>query len=80
MKRTPNIQAKVRAVTERGMNAVRAFRRTADELAAVNEEIHGLSKTCGEAIAVLTDQKNTLDKMAESNASVRDKIIAIIGE
>ena len=66
--------------TQRRENALSSFRRTANELADINEQLT-TRKTFYETLtAALTDQKSQTDKMIADNEAVRKKILEIIGE
>lgn len=66
--------------TQRRENALSSFRRTANELADINEQLT-TRKTFYETLtATLTDQKSQTDKMIADNEAGRKKILEIIGE
>ena len=66
--------------TQRRENALSSFRRTANELADINEQLTTRKAFYETLTATLTDQKSQTDKMIADNEAVRKKILEIIGE
>lgn len=61
-------------------DAISSFRRTANELASINEELESRSTFYTSLLDAIEHQKVTTEQMKVDNEAVRAKILEIIGE
>lgn len=61
-------------------SAISSFRRTANELGSINEQLNSRNQFYDSLVEIVADQKRQTEKMMSDNEHVRNKILEIIGE
>lgn len=61
-------------------SAISSFRRTANELGSINEQLSSRNQFYDSLVEIVADQKRQTEKMMSDNEHVRNKILEIIGE
>ena len=61
-------------------SAISSFRRTANELGSINEQLSSRNQFYDSLMATVIDQKHQTEKMMSDNEHVCNKILEIIGE
>lgn len=61
-------------------NAVSTFRRTAENLAKVNERLNERITSLNSLAEFVQEQKDSAQRMVADNDAVKDRILEIIGE
>lgn len=60
-------------------NAISSFRRTANELADINDHLSTKIQFFDSIVAMVSEQSKMAKQMVEDNSAVRNKILDIIG-
>ena len=68
------------ALNGRKESAISSFRRTANELGSINEQLNSRNQFYDSLVEIVADQKRQTEKMMSDNEHVRNKILEIIGE
>lgn len=61
-------------------SAISSFRRTANELGSINEQLNSRNQFYDSLVEIVANQKRQTEKMMSDNEHVRNKILEIIGE
>ena len=77
---TTHLAEDITALSARKDNALSTFRRTANELAAINDGLRIKQGNLQELAAFIQEQENATSKMMADNDAVRSRILEIIGE
>ena len=77
---TTHLADDITALSARKDNALSTFRRTANELAAINDGLRIKQGNLQELAAFIQEQENAASKMMADNDAVRSRILEIIGE
>ena len=67
-------------LNSRKESAISSFRRTANELGSINEQLSSRNQFYDSLVEIVIDQKRQTEKMMSDNDNVRKKILEIIGE